>query len=188
MMSETSTNDQVLANRLLNEVRKELAAKRAELTRVGETYIELKRQQQELLDGLRVLKTSDSDYAQAVAPNRANEPAATSPEQPTAPGETVVTRAERILSGDIRPDDYLNVPPEVISWVDQHLAQFGTVPPQTRQWMIDNNTLHHYFPDREVICWRTGKGVVVLAHGAEVDAVLNALTPEQRSKVTTEYP
>jgi hypothetical protein len=115
------------------------------------------------------------------------------PRAPSAP-ETVVERAKRILSGGVRDDDYLKASADLRARVDEETSHISTankieLPPETRQWMLDNYTLQHYHSGREVACWRTGTGVIVLAAGAEeVNEVLNAITPEQRNNIVIEYP
>lgn len=114
--------------------------------------------------------------------------------EPTvAPGETVETRAERILAGDIRPDDYLEVPPGVTARVDWEIAKCGVaVTTEMRQWMLDTYALQFHCSGNRVVCWRTGKGVIVLGVGETearaVLALMYPITPEQHPDIAVEYP
>jgi hypothetical protein len=118
--------------------------------------------------------------------------------QLTAPraarAETRIERARRILSEGPRPDDYLVPLPEFVARADEQvkrvLAEYSVVvTPEARQWMIDNDTLRHYYEGREVLTRRTGSGVVVLAAGdAEVTTVLESLASEHRARLGVENP
>lgn len=118
--------------------------------------------------------------------------------QLTAPraarAETRIERARRILSEGPRPDDYLEPLPEFVERADEQvkrvLAEHGVVAtPEGRQWLIDSDTLRHYYEGREVLTRRTGTGIVVLAAGnAEVTEVLLALGDEFPNTCTIQYP
>jgi hypothetical protein len=120
---------------------------------------------------------------------------------PVPEGEpSFLARARRILSGDIRPEDYLPVTPEVQSRVDRDMAfaaghirkQFeaGRIPAvfepdaseQIRQrngWLL---SLNH--GGQNVACLEDDQGVIVLAIGLEeCGTLLNAFPYEQRKNV-----
>ena len=87
-----------------------------------------------------------------------------------------ITRARRIFRGDIRPDDYTPVPPEVQAAVDschtpEHAAKF---------WVARQNTLNDwtlsflYGEIGPVFCRETEQGVIVIAVGLErIRAILD---------------
>ena len=109
-------------------------------------------------------------------------------------GEMLVARAKRILSNGAETSDYLATPPEVTTQVDREISDIikssgVEIPPETRQWMIDNYALQLAYSGREIACWRTGKGVVVFAVGAdEVRTFLQQIPGDQRPDVAIEYP
>lgn len=113
---------------------------------------------------------------------------------PAEPAEAPLARALRILSGDIRPDDYLAVPPEVQADHDREmnrlLVEEGIdVAPATRRDILAYNTLRHYFAGQEILRRVTEHGVLVLAADSdEVSAFHRAVPPEQWKFVTLDYP
>src|SRR5436309_1820312 len=86
--------------------------------------------------------------------------------------DAVLARARRILEGDIRPDDYLPVTPEVRRAVERDMAYSreradGQPPPapevETRQLRERLLSFHH--AGMSVCYTEDGRGVVVLAVG-----------------------
>jgi hypothetical protein len=111
-----------------------------------------------------------------------------------------LARARRILGGDIRPEDYLPVTPEVEERVKRDLAfgadhirkQFeaGRIPAvfepdpcvairQRNQWLLSL-----YYGGQNIACIENETGVIVLAVGLDESAALiNAFPYEQRKDV-----
>lgn len=104
--------------------------------------------------------------------------------------ELPVVRAKRILSGDLRSSDYLEVPGDVIPFIDQSESRATVqVAPEPRQRMISELALQTRYAGEEVLVRYTPAGVVVLAAGSPaVDALLAALTPEQSALLNVVYP
>jgi hypothetical protein len=102
--------------------------------------------------------------------------------------------AARIVANDIHPEAYLPTPPEVLEAVEREVARLKTidgieVDPSTQRRMLADSTLYYHFAGREIACKRTDRGVIVLAVGPdEVNAMLNAIPPDQRPGVVIEYP
>lgn len=106
-------------------------------------------------------------------PEPPTETATAAPEAPVGAGEPVpdfVARAARILSGDVRPEDYLPVPDEVRAAVADSARQleaengFPVSDAEKRRW-LSNWTLWHHHPDDVVLVRHTDRGVLVLAVG-----------------------
>lgn len=81
-------------------------------------------------------------------------------------------RAKRILSGDIRPDDYLPVPETVRQAVADHLrpieAEHGfTTSPEAVRHLLNEWTLLHHHDGENVLARYTDRGVLVLAAGSQ---------------------
>lgn len=110
--------------------------------------------------------------------------------QPIVLPESLQTRIARILTGDIRPDDYLPVPDEVITFVDRAEARGGVkLLPEYRRRMISQLALQHHHAGTEVLVRHAPDGVIVLATGPdEVDQVAQTLSPEQQALVSVEHP
>jgi hypothetical protein len=115
-------------------------------------------------------------------------------EQGNESEDSLTARAKRILSGNVQPSDYLVAPIEITTRVEQEISQLRSaggfeIPTETRQWMLDNYALQYHCSGREVACWRTGNGVIVLALGAtNVATILSHIPPEQRPHIVIEYP
>jgi hypothetical protein len=130
--------------------------------------------------------------------------AATSPPSPqTEPA--FLARARRILGGDIRPDDYLPVTPEVQACVDRDLAfirdhirrqyEAGRIPAvyeldpstpiqQRNEWLL---SFHH--GRQNIACIVNDTGVIVLAVGLDqTGALLDAFPYEMRKDVGLDTP
>lgn len=96
------------------------------------------------------------------------------------PAEAPVARALRILSGDIRPDDYLAVPADIQADHDREmnrlLVEEGVaVAPLTYARILCENTLREVYPCRTVIRKVTERGTLVIAVGDEVGDVRQAI-------------
>jgi hypothetical protein len=117
-------------------------------------------------------------------------------------------RAKRILGGDVRPDDYLPVTPEVearvardFAFAADHLRKRGAayeIDPnagieefglsvgarQRNQWLLSL-----YYGGQNIACIENERGVIVLAVGLEQSAaVMNAFPYEQRKDVMLDTP
>jgi hypothetical protein len=104
--------------------------------------------------------------------------------------ETPVQRAVRILSGNIRPEDYLPVSDDIIAFVADGEARGGvTMLPEYRQRMISDLALQAHHAGNIVLSRHTSEGVIVLALGAnEIDRILESLPPDKQALTRTEYP
>jgi hypothetical protein len=124
-----------------------------------------------------------------------------------APGgePAFLVRARRILSGDIRPEDYLPVTPAVEAGVKLDLAvaaehirkQFvaGRIPavfevsPETATRQRNQRLLSAYFGGQNIACVEDEKGVIVLAVGLDqTGALLDAIPYELRKDVFLDTP
>lgn len=96
------------------------------------------------------------------------------PEVPArpAPAESMVERAERILSGDIRPEDYLPVTPEVTAGVELDKwfvrTEYGfSMTAEAERRQLNQHLLRVHHPGQQVVCVRDEKGTIILASGLE---------------------
>jgi hypothetical protein len=100
-----------------------------------------------------------------------------------------VSEVTRILSGDIRPEDYLPVTEEIKEFVSKEEARVGVqMLPEARQNLHSELALQLNHRDQEVLVKHTPSGVIVLAAGSDVDRLWEQLTKEQKSLVTFAYP
>ena len=105
-----------------------------------------------------------------------------------------LARARRILAGNIRPDDYLPVTPEVAEEVDaclRRLREEEGVPSceEGIRLLRNDAALQFHCGGQEVLCRRTALGVIVLAVGTkQVHALQQSLDPDNRSGYVMEYP
>jgi hypothetical protein len=108
--------------------------------------------------------------------------------------DAVLARAHRILGGDIHPDDYLPVTPEVTDAVDaivRRLAESEGVPANEEGIRLLRNdaVLQFHHGGQMVLCRRTADGVIVLAADADqVFAVQRIIPPTERPGYVLEYP
>lgn len=104
--------------------------------------------------------------------------------------ETPLLRAARILSGNIRPDDYLPVSNDIVAFVADAEARGGVAMlPEYRQRMLSDLALQAHHAGNIVLSHHTADGVIVLAIGAdEIDRVLESLTPDKQALTRSEYP
>jgi hypothetical protein len=103
--------------------------------------------------------------------------------------ETTVIRASRILSGDIRPEDYLPVSNDIIAFVADGEARGGVAMlPEYREKMILDLALQAYHAGEELLVRYTPEGVIVLTAGSAVDVLWDQFTPEQKALVSFAYP
>lgn len=123
------------------------------------------------------------------------------PAPPPPPAEPAfIARARRILSGDVRPDDYLPVTPEVQACVDRDLAfareqirkaaEAGRIPaayeldPSSAVRQRNDWLLSFYHGRQNVAYIENDTGVIVLAVGLEQGgALLDAFPYEMRKDV-----
>jgi hypothetical protein len=95
----------------------------------------------------------------------------------------------RILSGQIRPEDYLPVTEDIKDFVSEHEARVGIqLLPEARQKLYSELALQTHHRDQEVLVKYTPYGVIALAAGIDVDPLWEQLTKEQKSLVTFACP
>lgn len=118
----------------------------------------------------------------------------TLPTAPAAQPESAWQRAERILSGDIRPDDYLPVTPEVRRLTDREMAYAherlkGVEPhPAVETRQLKQNLLLVHCPEQHVAVIEDDTGVIVVITGLDETAELIRRFPyEQRKHVSYGY-
>jgi hypothetical protein len=100
-----------------------------------------------------------------------------------------IAEVTRILSGDIRPEDYLPVTEEIAKFVSEHEARIGfQIHPEARQKLYSELALQVHHRDQEVLVKYTPSGVIVFAAGSDVDPLWEQLTKEQKSLVTSACP
>jgi hypothetical protein len=90
------------------------------------------------------------------------------PDTPAPAEPAYLSRARRILSGDVRADDYLPVPDSVRAAVDADFRQFareyGTeATPEAYRFALNRAVLDHYHAYDVVLARLTDDGVLVLA-------------------------
>jgi len=110
------------------------------------------------------------------------------------PGPEVLARAERILKGDIHPDDYLPIPDELVAEVGAHYQRVAEesgviATEEARRRTLMDWTLTYHFGGQLVLLRRTDQGVIVLAVGPEeIGAVETAFKVDARSGFGREVP
>ena len=104
--------------------------------------------------------------------------------------EAVIVRATRILSGDIRADDYLPISTDIIAFVAEAEKRGGVeMFPESRQLILSDLALQAHYAGNIVLSHHRPDGVIVLAVGAdEIDHVLEKLPPDKQALTKTEYP
>lgn len=113
---------------------------------------------------------------------------------PTDPFAAVVARARRILEYGPKEDDYLAIPAQSRADMDWVIADIKArngfvVNDADRLWMYVNQALHDLYGGKEIITFRTDRGVVVLAGNSdEVTALATAVPPAIRSGTVIEHP
>lgn len=111
------------------------------------------------------------------------EPAA--PVTPPAPGLDL-PRIRRILSGDIRPDDYLPVTPEVRAGVERDMdfvrarSAGRPIGPGVELRQLHLHLLERF--DRDVACIENENGIIVLVEGIERIGEFLRLFPENADR------
>ena len=112
---------------------------------------------------------------------------ATQPAPPPEPDPAVLKRAERILGGDVHPEDYLPVPEAVRTAVVEHLRTieadhgFTTAPEAVRQLLNEWTLLHHH-DGNTVLAKYADHGVLVLAAGGQqIYQIKQHFNPDSRS-------
>jgi hypothetical protein len=107
---------------------------------------------------------------------------------------TFLARARRILSGEIRADDYLLTPDELVREVEAHYQRVaeesGVVASDAaRRRTLADWTLSHYYGGQLVFRRQTDQGVIILAVGPnEVGVVEEAFGVDARSGFGREIP
>jgi hypothetical protein len=105
-----------------------------------------------------------------------------------------LTRARRVLSGDIRPDDYLCPPDELVREVEAHYQRVAeesgvVASDEARRRTLADWTLSHYYGGQLVLRRLTDQRVIVLAVGPnEVGAVEEVFGVDARSGFVREIP
>jgi hypothetical protein len=107
--------------------------------------------------------------------------------------EAMLARARRILGGDVRPDDYLPVTPEIRAAADFEMAYVRghmkieplpeVVARQLRDWIL---SFHHAGQDIAFIS--NEKGVVVLADGDRIGDLIDGASEDQLRQVIFTIP
>ena len=90
------------------------------------------------------------------------------PTTPTDEERKVLDRVRRILAGDIRGEDYLPVPDEVVRAVEDYLKQVEedghfTTTAKAKQHLLNEWTFLHHHSKHVVLARFTDRGVIVLA-------------------------
>lgn len=109
--------------------------------------------------------------------------------------ESVVERATRILRGDIRPGDYLTLPPEAaakVEWEFEMAQQLrpGAVLTETEKHRIrQTRALEYHFGGRWVITLRTADGVIALGSGEDaISRLSREIAEEFQPRMRCEFP
>lgn len=123
----------------------------------------------------------------------------TTPTVAGPPADAGLARAERILSGDVRPDDYLPITPEVRRLTDRELeharARYATVgitelEPEVERRQLRQNLLLVHCKNQHVAYIEDDTGIVVVMTGLdEIGEMLRKLPPELWSeRLSMDYP
>ncbi|MCI0703205.1 MAG: hypothetical protein L0241_19170 [Planctomycetia bacterium] len=120
----------------------------------------------------------------------------TTAEVPAEPSRTeeMLERAKRILAGDIRPEDYLPVTPELMHDLDEYCKHLETesgivATAEARQRMLNDWTLQFHHGGTNVLARYTDRGVLVLAAGNDqIGKVRQHLNPDYRHGFALMFP
>lgn len=113
---------------------------------------------------------------------------------PAPEADPLLARAGRILAGDVRDDDYLPVPAELLRELDEHYRQAAEetgfdASPAIRQNTLNNWTLDHHHDGNVVLARFTDLGVIVLAAGhPDIYRVRMAYNTDYRSGFALMFP
>lgn len=106
-----------------------------------------------------------------------------------------LARARRVLAGDVRPDDYLPVTPEVRRAVDGAMAYYRergkgqALAPEVEPWQLQNELLSFHYGGENIVYTELPDGVVVLAVGLEqMKEVLTTLGPTAGPRLCIDVP
>ena len=100
-----------------------------------------------------------------------------------------VAEVTRILSSQIRPEDYLPVPEEIVKFVSMEEVRVGVqLLPEARQKLYSELALQFHHTGQELLVWHTPSGGIVLAAGDDVDPLFDQLTKEQKAIIPFAYP
>ncbi len=107
--------------------------------------------------------------------------------------ETMLTRALRILGGEIREDDYLPMTEEVRQSLGLSEAYIrdvrkGDLVEEARREHIQYLLLTFHCGGRDIVSYQDEHGVAVLAVSHEIRDLLDALSPEQLLRVCLQSP
>jgi hypothetical protein len=115
------------------------------------------------------------------------------PVTPSAEVGVVLARARRILNGDIRPEDYLPVTPEVRAAVDFEMTYVRgrtkveplpeIVTHQLREWLLS-----FHCGDQNIVYVSNDRGVIVLASGDAIGDLIDHIPAELREGVVFTTP
>ena len=109
------------------------------------------------------------------------------PKPQREPSPDFLERAKRILSGEVRPEDYLPEPDEVQKAVTEHLRPIETelgaeVTLEAVRHLLNEWTLLHHHDGENVLAKYTDRGVLVLAAGGQqIYQVKQHFNPDSRS-------
>jgi hypothetical protein len=119
----------------------------------------------------------------------ANNPTTVTPEPDTAAGEPAfLGRARRILAGDVRPEDYLPVTPEVRRRVDLFMdwararGNGQALAPEVEPRQLKEELLSFHHGGENVAYIEDEKGIVVLGVGLDQSSALIEAFPHELNR------
>jgi hypothetical protein len=123
----------------------------------------------------------------------------TDPAPAAPPAEAPLDRARRILSGDVRPDDYLPVTPEVLRLANRVVeagrervrsAGIPDVDPAWAREVLFDHILLVHCKNQHVAYLRDDHGIIVLMTGLDEYARMFRELPSElwSGRVGTDYP
>jgi hypothetical protein len=111
-----------------------------------------------------------------------------------AASETILERATRILGGDIRPDDYLTLPPDAaakVEWEFQTALAMrpgGILTDAEKHRIWQDRALSYHYGWRWVATLRTPDGVIALWVVSESTDLAHRLPDELQSQIHYAFP
>lgn len=107
----------------------------------------------------------------------------------------LLQRANRILAGDVRDSDLLQLPPEEAAKVEAEIQLAESLYPDRvmseaeRTRVRQDRALEHFYAGHPVACIQTPKGVIVLASGlAEIGKLVRTVPGEKWKDVVVRFP
>jgi hypothetical protein len=126
--------------------------------------------------------TSDTDTLPS-EPTTTPHESLTSPRNGSEPA--FLARARRILGGDIQPEDYLAVTPEVRRRVDLFLqaaharGNGQAIAPEVEPRQLQEEVLSFHHGGQNIVYFADDRGVIVLAVGLEQSSLLIETFPDR---------